>query len=752
MIIQSIRPVLGNGKYLFGVFLIIFFTGIVLLYQEKVTPEEGSARAAGLEWLEQEEDPVAALDEAINVLLFVDNKPKLTNTLYGDYLLYLELRDYTEQRTEYDTVLNGLIGSYKMVQKMSVSTDVMKSRALSAQEQYEKLQGLQVSYGNHLTAEKFLKFGLAEIAFLLLLIYTAYFLIINEREKGIGALIHSTRNGGIRYGLYKLISFLTIAFLLILAVYGVKFLIYAKLFGVPEFSAPIQSADGYLSCPYRWSIGKAMLVFILLKCLFAVLLVTGLTVISSLALSEAAVCSTVAAIGVLYVILGNVIEDTSKHILIRDGGILKLWEFEYWVKGYYYAYLGGSENSIFHMDGLLFPIFMFLTYIAVFTLAVIFIYRRGLRKSSMKKGLLNRLWRYRSNVFGNEGQYVLFQKGIVFVFAAILFLGFRIMDTSDQHAESMAFEAEYVALLNGKSYEEACEWLDRKLEELDEMEQELMNLETEFAAGNLSEDAYAFAAADLKNQLQVRELAESLEEQTTDMDKVVEKYGIYPKFRYVSFTDRIWEDAGLDARLMAGMLVAGFVILGGLSVFPMDKQLGMNRLICTTAKGGRSIYSRLFWLCLMTFLMSIAVHFSWLFGLMKLYGVGWDSAALGFNAPAQGLPCYGSVGYALTLRTAAVLNIIWLSLKWTVAAFVAASLSLFASNAVWTEMIGTVVLLCPLALRMTGVAWVTKLACFSFTVYGFGDLLLDGRKLLIPFAVLAAGFAICRTGRKNWGR
>lgn len=750
MIIQNVKLVLGSGKYLFGVFLIIFFTGIVLLYQEKLTPAEGSCRAAGLRWLEREENPAEALDEATEAL-FIDNKPKLTDTLYDEFQLYFELRDYVEPRAEYETVLNSLIGSYKMVQRMSVSTEVMKSRSQSAQEQYEKLEGIQVTYGNYLAAEKFLKFGTAEISFLLLLIYTAYFLIIHEREKGIGPLIHSTKNGGIRYWFYKLGSFLILDMLLLLLIYGEKLLIYAKLFGFPDLNAAIQSADGYLSCPYDWSIGKAMLIFVLLKWAFSFLLVTGLLFISSLALSEAAVCLTVAGIGVFYLILGDIIPDTSRLILIRDGGILKLWEFEYWVRGWYYAYLGGSGNGILHMDGLLFPSVMLSAYIAVFAAAGMLIYRRGLRKSSMRKGLLNRLWRYRGSVSVNEAEYVLLQKKAVMVFAVILLLGLKLTDTSGQYAESKGFEAEYVSILNGMSYEEACEWLDNKLIELDGISQELMMLGEELAAGNIDEGTYVVAAGTLQNQLQIRDLIESLEEQTVSMDTVVEKYGICPKFNYTSFTDRISEEEGLDSRLMAGMLVAGFLILGGLSIFPMDKQLGMNRLICTTAKGGRSIYSRLFWLCFLTFLLSLAVHFAWLHGLMNLYGVDWNSEALGFYAPAQGMPCYRAMGYEVTLRTAVVLNIVWLSLKWAVVALIAISLSLFVSNAVWMEMIGVVVLLCPLALRMTGVRWVAKLPYFSFIAYGFGDLFLDGRKLLFFFAMAAAGLALCGIGRRNWG-
>lgn len=751
MIMQNLKLVLGNGKYLFGVFLIVFFTGIVLLYQEKVTPEEGSGRAAGLRWLEEEEDPIEALDEATEAL-FLDGKPKLTDTLYDEFQLYFELRDYIEPRTGYETVLNGLINNHKMVQRMSVSTELMKSRSQSAQQQYEKLRGIPVTYGNCLAAEKFLKFGMAEISFLLLLIYTAYFLVIHEREKGIGALIHSTRNGGSRYYFYKLGTFLILDTVLLLLIYVEKLTVYAGLFGLPDFGAAIQNADGYLSCPYDWSIGTAMLCFLFMSWVFSCLLVAGLLLISSLALSEAAICSSVAVIGVFFLVLGKLIEDTSRFLLLRDGGILKLWDFEYWVKGYYYACLYNGKNSIVHLDGLGFPFAMLSVYIAVFILAGAMLYRRGLHKSSRRRGLLNRLWGYRSNVLGNEGEYILFQKGSVLIFALMLFLGLALTDPSDKRAESMGFEADYVAILNQMSYEEACEWLDHKLAELDEMSRELMRLNTELAEGNLDESTYAVMAASLQNQLQLRELIESLEEQTVSMDQVRETYGICPKFNYTSFTDRISEDAGLDARLMAGMLVAGFLILGGLSVFPMDKQLGMNRLICTTAKGRKSIRSRLFWLCFMTFLLSLAVHFAWLHGLMKLYGVGWNSTELGFYAPAQGMPGYRAMGAEITLRVAVVLNIVWLSLKWAAVAFAAISASLFASNAVWTEMIGVVILICPLALRMMGVRWVARLPYFSSIAYGEGDLFLDGAKLLLPVVMLAAGGVIYRIGRKNWGR
>lgn len=751
MIRQNIKLVLTNGKYLFGVFLIVFFTGIVLLYQEKVTPLEGEYKADALTWLDGETDPIEAIQNAREEL-FLDYEPRFTDSFYNEFLLWDNLSSYVEERLFYHDILSSMINNYKITQKISVSTDVMRDRSRIAQEKYEELKDIDVTYGNFISAEKFLKFGLAEVAFLLLLLYSAYFLIIHEREKGISPLVHSTKNGGIRYYLYKLAALLVIASILFVLIYAEKFIIYSALFGFPDFNISIQSMDGYLSCPYSWSIGSAILNFLIYKFLFACLLTAVLLFISSLALSEASICFCTAGIALLYLSFGVFIPDTSRFILIRDGGLIKLWDFDYWCRAYYYAYFGGDGDRIYHMNGFTFPAVMLAVYTIIFITLGLYLHKKGLRKSSSKGTILGRLWKYRKGVYVNEGEYLLFQKGVLLVLSIALVAGFIFTDTSDKRISGSNFEAEYLALVNDMTYEDACAWLDEKLSEFDQLNNELINLSIDLSEGKIDTETYDFLSNSILIQLQFRSYVEALKEQTEGIDHVIDTYGIQPKFNYTSFTDEINGEKGVNDRLMLGMLIASFLILGGMSVFPMDKQLGMNRLICTTKNGKKSITSRIIWICSLTFLFSLAVHLLWLWGIMKQYNVNWNSELMGFNAPAQTMPYYQGMGLEITVRAAIILNIVWISLRWAIISFAAIAISLFVSNAVWMEMIGIVILICPLALRLTEVRWVEKLPYFSSITYGFGDMLLDGIKLITVPIFLIITFIVCHAGEKSWGR
>lgn len=108
---------------------------------------------------------------------------------------------------------------------------------------------------------------------LLLVLFTAVFILVGkERETGIMGVIKPLKNGRKYLCSIKIMLILLIAFVFSLILYAEVFVVGAYRFGVPDYSSPIQSLKGYLTCNLPISIIQAIMIMIAIKVLTAFLL------------------------------------------------------------------------------------------------------------------------------------------------------------------------------------------------------------------------------------------------------------------------------------------------------------------------------------------------------------------------------------------------------------------------------------------------------------------------------------------------
>lgn len=744
--ILNARLLLCSPVWLFGIFLIVFFTCLILLYQENSTPLEGSARKASLEWAVQEPNPSEALYERQLSLYGGRSETELfSGDPYGDFLLLTNVRQYVKSCANYSEQLSQLIQNAQMGMNFSYSTYEMVVRYRLTIRQYEKLNGVQAVFGNYLAWEKFFSMGIAEFAFVLMLLYTVYHIIVIERERGMNPLVHATAHGGAGYFFQKLAAAISVMTFLFILLYGMKLLMYLSLYGSDAMSRPMQSLSGYLTCPYKISIAQYLVVYLAYQYLFWFFILLSLLVVSSFSLSEAGISVFLLAAAGASWVMTEKIHEYSAWIWLRNLNPIMLGNIAYWVQSLHVIVIGRIFGEDFYLWRLQFPLLVMGGYCLLLMAAGAALYQRGLRASTKSRGFLKRLWNYRQTVGTNELQFLLLQKKHLLIFLALSAIAVYFMEFKPLENANLRYEKSILTTLNSLSFDDACDWIEEKQKEFEQLHLSDDQLLLDYMNGKIDESGYEQARASINQQLILEPLVEQFSEQAEEMKILIEEDGIQNiRFAYQSAADQIYGSEGRQNRVFLAMLIAAYIVLAVLNVMPMDKSCGVNRLIGTTPLGMSAIHKRILRMSVMTALLAALVYSIWLLSLYLQYD--W----IGFDAAAQSWPRYRSYRGSCTVLQTIIINFLYQSVKWGIFAYVLSALTLFSKNAIWTEMLGIMGLLGPLAMDLLEISWIRKLPYLMLMVYGDGDFLLNKSSLLIVVAVAMAGYGLMRRGREQW--
>ena len=213
---------------------------------------------------------------------------------YGTERVFHLILEQIKIISQYDDYLAEMDFQAEKMMKSSVFTEpntFAYRNLLQTPKAYEHLKGVEVvsdfSYGvliltDHQITDAFL---------LLSLIIFVMHLLISEREEGTLPLIKATKNG---YGITiaaKAILLLLLTILFVLIFYGFNLVVSAKEVGLGDLSRPIQSLEGYISSPFKFTvleyivlffIGKVLGIFAVISVFFLMCILCRNNVLSSL--------------------------------------------------------------------------------------------------------------------------------------------------------------------------------------------------------------------------------------------------------------------------------------------------------------------------------------------------------------------------------------------------------------------------------------------------------------------------------------
>ncbi len=211
-------------------------------------------------WLEtmSELSSEDALTENLSVL-----EPLYTESVYTQRNLLTSIRSEVERVVNYDSYLEQIEAQ---ALQMSSSTLFAQPNTfsyrniLSIPAAYEGLKGLSVPCSDSsgvlaATDSSATMFCLFCAVFLVVLN-----LVVPERQDRLFALIRPNSRGRWETMGAKLIALALLTLAILVVFYGGSLALGAQMFGLGDLSRPIQSLNGYLSCPYRITVGQYLIV------------------------------------------------------------------------------------------------------------------------------------------------------------------------------------------------------------------------------------------------------------------------------------------------------------------------------------------------------------------------------------------------------------------------------------------------------------------------------------------------------------
>jgi hypothetical protein len=741
----NIKRLLSNATYIFGVMLFILAGCILSLYQEQSAPVTGAFYKDCLEWCLSQPDPETAVSELYEEsLTAISYEPRFGRTRLEDMQLLEEVESYIESCGSYQEWLSDTCAAARTGATFTVQSYSARLQSLLTARQYEKLTGRQVQAGNYLAWQKIFAPGMMEAVLVILLLYTAYHLLIIEREKGLNELVHAAPGGGHRYFACKMLASLLQATILFVLVFGVKLAIYLGLYGSGDLTQSLQAVPGYMSAPFSLSVGAYAALYILYQYAFFAVLVLIIGAFSALSLSEAGICVGFAGLAVISALLGYGIRDYSRWHIFKNLSLLSLQNTQNWFAHMNFWYVGSLLGMDLYLQNLQFPLLALVIYgVCAYATGTV-LYARGLKASAGRKQRLTNLWSYKGQITGNELVYVLLQKKSLLLVVVVIAIFFATCSFQLSENDMLRYEKSIRQNLNSQSFDDACQWLTKKQDEFQTLYEEQEELTEKLMQGTLSEQAYEMAIMEIQRQLTTEPIVTQFADQVERLRTAGENLNKEIPFDYETLEQAAVGNSGRYERLLCAMLIAFFVILGILPIMPGDRQSGFSVLMGTTRGAKSAVHRRILWMEVQVFVTALVITALWMFSLGSRYEwLGWGQAMQSWERYA-GSHLNGSLGMALCM------NVLVYSLEWALFAGCLAGITLFFKSSVWAELLGIFFLIGPLTLELLNISWASRIPYVSVMLFGSMDVFTGVGPVLWIIAMVIAQKLVISIGWRRW--
>ena len=173
---------------------------------------------------------------------------------------------------QYDAYLDGIT---KQAALLSASSLFSEKDSFSGRNaalipgQYEHLHGLVLKTENSQGIKLVTESELTDVFLIILILLLSYFFICMEREEGTMAFVRTAKYGGKKLGKTKIAVIFTGSLFGAFILYTGNFLVAGLTYGFGDCGRWIQSVEGYLTSPWKVSVGQYLLFFLAGKLLAA---------------------------------------------------------------------------------------------------------------------------------------------------------------------------------------------------------------------------------------------------------------------------------------------------------------------------------------------------------------------------------------------------------------------------------------------------------------------------------------------------
>lgn len=419
---------------------------------------------------------ISSLYNKLNTILFqtnVSNDDESTlnayddllfsDTIWTEYQLISELNEQISTINNYPQYVQQIIhdNDTQSISIFSQSDPYEQKSSKKTIQVFQNLSEVKPSFVNSRSFSEAINSPSTDFLIFLILFVEIYYLVIYEREQGLFSLQLTMYHGRAHLMLSKVFVLLCNGFFINFLFWGCNLIITQQKYGAIQFSAPIQSVNGFDNCGLSLSIQEYWLLFACMKAILFFSIAIGLLYIASRIdqLPLLGLLSTVYFVfsyGLYYFINGNSSISFLKYCnLIPALSVNKLLSY------YFNIDIFGYPVSAYWM----FAIFCVVFDILFMVLLIIHAKPTHLLISRPKKLYWHmiphskKIW----NIFTYEAyKNLILQKGALLLCAFVIFQTFIMIKQSPTLSYQEKIYKTYMEQLNGPITDEKRNWIKEK--------------------------------------------------------------------------------------------------------------------------------------------------------------------------------------------------------------------------------------------------------------------------------------------------
>lgn len=467
------KKLFGN-KAFWGMLLTCFFlNGVFLLWEMGRYDEETRCFPRDITKVYEEIEEIPREEKAEWLLKEAEMELEAEVPNHARRIALEEVASYMQETLDYESYLVGIEERANQIAHSSLFSDAdvfSKRNAVQTPKQYEHLHGLILEPENSQGIVTATECGMTDLFLIAIVILFSYFVICTEREEGTMAFVRCTINGGKRLGGVKLFTVLIGTTLSTLILYGTNLLLAGAKYGLGDLSRWMQSVDGYLSSPWKISVGVYLVWFFIGKLLVTAIL--SALVVWVLLKGRSILESSLILIAIIVIeyVLYSQIDSLSWLSILKQCNLFYLLDTKRFLESYYTVNLFGypvSSLSVCSVFGafvlLCFGVQSVRCYEKVSQMEYT-MKKRGWKMPTVLKGGYKSLWRYEAKKI-----LIVHKAGFLFLLFLILLTGIY-ANKVEYFGENEIYYRHYIRQVEGKMTDEKLKFLEEEGVRIEMME------------------------------------------------------------------------------------------------------------------------------------------------------------------------------------------------------------------------------------------------------------------------------------------
>ena len=565
--------------------------------------------------------------------------------------LFSQVRNQFEKIKSYDSFLEEIDNRADVMTKVSILADkdsFAYQSIIRTPPAYQHLKGIKPKFVNSKPIITTTDSIYTDILAFLLIFFMTMLLLLNEKERGLFALLRPAKKGRIQLIFAKMMAIYTGCIVIFLILYAGKYCASTYLYGSCDMSNVIQSVEGFIGSTLKISIRAYLIIYSVSKIASCILIASILAFLSTIAKTALFVYVTASAYAIISSLFYVLIKANSYLSILKFINPVCLIDTNVLYENYLDLNFFGLPLNLLK-SGIIMLTFENLLFIAANL--IIFARQKNLifHDSKFIKWLLDHmhikrrvsasLWRYEAY------KILITNKGLLIILAVIL-LGINSYKTYQMpFFMNDSIYKYYINQVEGPIGPHTYAFLENEKARYQKIRDELAFLDEELREGKINAIVYESLSRPFAIELG-REIGfYMLQGKVQQLEPYYEKdSNIKPWLVYDTGYNQLLGIIKNEDLNFAHLIFLISLIACVAPIYAAENTFAAKRLLMTTMKGrSSSLYRRFIVATLTCLILFIASYLPGLLNILKNYGTS------GIEAPIQSITCYHNLPIPISI-------------------------------------------------------------------------------------------------------